>query len=213
MMKTPKFACGQIVHNVKMSQLQYTIQETPYSLYITIRNKFQKDANLNTGSEAFEILGKKNSDIIEKSEQFERMLQEIKYLKKRNKDDLVDIGRLELENEELELSNEKLESDKSVLDDKIEELYRELSDLKQNNSKDEVVRTKTKINMLENQLRESQTKLKSSSEDIELLENTLQNKCDEIEELKCELDDVKSKTKEETENYFCFSCDFICKSS
>ena len=71
------------------------------------------------------------------------MEQEIKYLKQRNKDDLVDIGRLELENEELELSNEKLESDKSVLDDKIEELYRALSDLKQNNSKDEVVRTKT----------------------------------------------------------------------
>ena len=59
-----------------------------------------------------------------------------------------------------------IESEKSVLEDKIEELYRELSNLKQNNSKDEVVRTKSKINMLENQLKESQTKLKSSTEDI-----------------------------------------------
>ena len=91
-----------------MSQLNYTIQETPYSLYMTVRKKFQKDANLNTGSEAFEILGKKNSDTLEKSEQFERMEKEIKYLKQRNKDNLVDIGRLELDNEELELNNDKL---------------------------------------------------------------------------------------------------------
>ena len=79
--------------------------------------------------------------------------------------------------------------------------------------KDEVVKSKTKINMLEYQLKESKTKLKSAFDDIKILENTLKNKSDEIEELNCELDDVKSKKIEETEKYSCFSCEFICESN
>ena len=107
--KSPEFACGQIVYNVKMSQLNYTIQETPYSLYMTVRKKFKKDANLDTENQA-EALGrieKNNSDIIEnqKSEIIEGMEKEIMDMKERTKDNLVDIGRLEFDNEELELSN------------------------------------------------------------------------------------------------------------
>ena len=40
---SPEFACGQVLYSVKMSRLNYFLQETPFSVYITLRKKFQKD--------------------------------------------------------------------------------------------------------------------------------------------------------------------------
>ena len=36
------FACGQIFYCLRNSQLNYIVNETPYSAYITIRKKFIK---------------------------------------------------------------------------------------------------------------------------------------------------------------------------
>ena len=38
-----EFACGQILFNLKNSNLHYLIKETHLSAYITIRKKFRKD--------------------------------------------------------------------------------------------------------------------------------------------------------------------------
>ena len=40
---SPDFACGQILFSLKMSKLNYLVNETPYSVYITIRKKFMRD--------------------------------------------------------------------------------------------------------------------------------------------------------------------------
>ena len=40
---SPDFACGQILFSLKMSKLNYLVNETPYSMYVTVRKKFLKD--------------------------------------------------------------------------------------------------------------------------------------------------------------------------
>ena len=37
---SPDYECGQIIHCLKMSRLNYLGNETPYSAYITIRKTF-----------------------------------------------------------------------------------------------------------------------------------------------------------------------------
>ena len=37
------FACGQVLFSLKTSKLNYLVNETPYSVYITIRKKFMRD--------------------------------------------------------------------------------------------------------------------------------------------------------------------------
>ena len=41
-MASGEYACGQILFGLKRSKLNYVINETPYSAYITIRKKFLK---------------------------------------------------------------------------------------------------------------------------------------------------------------------------
>ena len=41
--KSPEFAFGQILHTFKMSNLDYLVKETPYSVYLTIRKKFVRE--------------------------------------------------------------------------------------------------------------------------------------------------------------------------
>ena len=38
------FACGQLLFNLRNSNLNYLVKETPYSAYITIRKKLVKEA-------------------------------------------------------------------------------------------------------------------------------------------------------------------------
>ena len=103
---SPEFACGQILYNIKMSQLKYFLQETPYSVHITIRKRFKKDSNLN--SEVREVLETPSvveNNVIKKelSDKCEALEKENKELKLRVKDNLIDIGKLEYDIEELEV--------------------------------------------------------------------------------------------------------------
>ena len=103
---SPEFACGQILYNIKMSQLNYFLQETPYSVHITIRKRFKKDSNLN--SEVREVLEAPSvveNYVIKKelSDKCEALEKENKELKLRVKDNLIDIGKLEYDIEELEV--------------------------------------------------------------------------------------------------------------
>ena len=43
--ESPDYACGQILFNLKRSNLHYLLEETHLSAYITIRKKFIKTPN------------------------------------------------------------------------------------------------------------------------------------------------------------------------
>ena len=155
---SPEIASGQIVHTLKMSQLNYMLQETPYSTYITIRKKFQKEVNQTREDREASVV-KENRDITNEKlvEKLNSMEKENRELKEKVKDNFIDMGKLEYDVEELEFKNEHLESEKSDLDDKVEELYKELSDMKKENTE-----VKTRETMLEKKAKETKTKLKDA---------------------------------------------------
>ena len=69
-------ACDAVLSFIKMSQLDFLIQETPYSSFITIRKKFRKDLNNRARAE----VTKNTADIIEglkqENETFKDILEE-----------------------------------------------------------------------------------------------------------------------------------------
>ena len=128
--KSPEFACGQVMYNIKMSELNYVVKETPFSMYVTIRKKFLK------GSVKNDIQADITNATIEKEETNE---ERRKILEKENvalqvklNDKLQVIAMLTLETEEFEIKNEQLEKEKNKLEDEMEELFKEISNFKQN---------------------------------------------------------------------------------
>ena len=43
MLTNPHDTCAQIINTLRMSGLTYTLNETPYSVYLTLRKKFIKE--------------------------------------------------------------------------------------------------------------------------------------------------------------------------
>ena len=167
-----------------------------------------------------ELMVKKLSaqdDEIESFLQTEKELKEqIKVLAKDNEDMRSNIDQDEKDIEELELMKEHLESDKSDLNDKIEELCREIFDLKQSGlGNGNLDNTKA----IEQKLFKTQDKLMEASENILILEATLENKEFENNSLRnklisetersntCENSDARTKTKTESEVHISHNTD------
>ena len=62
-----EYACENVLQYLKVSRLTYSVQETPFSAYITIRTKFAKNVQRDDGlkhvntCENFETLTKENT--------------------------------------------------------------------------------------------------------------------------------------------------------
>ena len=57
---TAEFACGQILFNLRNSNLHYLLKETHLSAYITIRKKFIKEEPVEVSSNAEEYVDVSN---------------------------------------------------------------------------------------------------------------------------------------------------------
>ena len=99
----PEFACENVLHTLKTSRLTFSVQETPFSAYVTIRKKFSQKAQgdeqqfsqlcgdqrpLNT-CESFESLTQENSSFKSKNSS-EALIDEnkrlIEVIEKQNRD-------------------------------------------------------------------------------------------------------------------------------
>ena len=145
----PKNLIDRIHDKVKSLCLDFSIQETPYSSYITIRKKFQK----NLSNEDIKVTIKKeitideNYDSQEKIEDQERVNAELKYEITKLKEELQmknnDIDTIKKEYEDLKVEakeNNKVKSGfeeeiKQIEDEKYQ-LKKELITVKQNYKKD-----------------------------------------------------------------------------
>ena len=143
--------------------------------------------------------GNSNDKISNQDEEIEGFLKSEKLLKDK-------IDRLTKENQELKISiddnlndieeleerNGKIESDRNDCNDKIEALYKEIFDLRQNGSNEDI-EGKTAINkvkILEKKLTKANDDLNEASDNIIMLENTLVNKRSEIERLREKLEQI-----------------------
>ena len=117
-----EFACGKILFGIRQSKLNYVLNETPYSAYITIRKKFTNGVIVNNEEMAKDASGAK---VLESN-----LTKENRELKEKLKDLETTCALIQIENEEFELKNDSLKKDIVSLDDKIEEAYLESRNLK-----------------------------------------------------------------------------------
>ena len=85
----PEIACENVLKNLKISRLTFTVQETPFSAYVTIRKKFIPNAPAETLSSSLgdlqtvnmlktlEILNKENSTLKSKLKDAENQSDEL----------------------------------------------------------------------------------------------------------------------------------------
>ena len=71
----PEFACENVLLSLKVSRLTFSVQETPYSCYITIRKKFVKNYQQQQQTEMSPVT------VIENCEDIEDISKENKKLK------------------------------------------------------------------------------------------------------------------------------------
>ena len=106
MKMSAEFACGQILFNLKNSNLHYLIKETPMSAYITVRKKFIRDIDEETKEDSVKVTDNRIGDkpnILDGKIRMENGLlkQEINDLKS-------NYANLEIENDVVELKNKEL---------------------------------------------------------------------------------------------------------
>ena len=112
------FACGQILFNLKNSNLHYLIKETHLSAFITIRKKFIKEPedakNSNVGDD-INVTNEKTLD--------DRIRLENGILKQEINDLKTLVANVEVEKDEIEIKNDALERSLVSLENKLEEEY------------------------------------------------------------------------------------------
>ena len=74
--KTPEFACGQILYSIKESQLNYLVEETPYSVLITLRKNISLEATEKFINTPHIIPSENIIDVKNKLEQVEYYVEE-----------------------------------------------------------------------------------------------------------------------------------------
>ena len=119
-----EYACGQLLFNLKNSNLHYLIEETHLSAYITIRKKLIKPSSDNPNSDTINM----NVDMNENVTTIVK--KENDALKVEINDQRTLYAMMKVEFEELEIKHESLQKDIATHGDMIEEAYSEGRTLK-----------------------------------------------------------------------------------
>ena len=204
------FVCNQVLRVIKESDLNYLVNETPYSAFITIRKKFLKTREVHEASEnTLACDAMVLSDVVLRQENI-ALRQQFKELERDKCQLKMNIEALEVKNEAPSKKVNGLESDNSSLgirlevakghisnqNDKLETQIEKIKDIEAEKETIDVILKKreTKVKKLEGRIKETE-------DDLLICESTLKNRDSQIEKLKHELDKLKNL-------HYCEECDF-----
>ena len=157
--------CDPILHAVRSSKLNFTIQETPYSFYLTIRKSFARHLT---------------SEVKSSSE----LVQDLLSCVPRSSD----LDRLHLENETLRTQCQFLENEKSSLTSNLEEeILNNLS------SKTRLELSENRLNNVQDKFESLETKYQKLKTEKELLEKRHEKNCAEFRISKSESEDLSKE--------------------
>ena len=212
-----EIACENVLNSLKVSRLTFSIQETPYSCYLTIRKKFAMNPSPEVSSlspllenlkspvtcEKFEILLKENSSL---KLQLDEALKEIKILsdtlegQKKIKEENVSVEnavasetkQVREENKRLENDLESAEKECKKLNKIIKQTEKKVYDLEKENNK-----VKEDLKIEKDELSNFKTQVNKERKDMERRNKKIEKK------------EVLNNTKKELEqNQFeCKRCD------
>ena len=222
--------CDRIIDQLKLSNLNFLLQESPYSAYITIKKTFVNRRNVSTVSSVGggEIVGLGNGNVNER-EKLKKSLDE-KLEELSDKDNLIHDFDLKLQKYKAELElklseNRKLVKSKAVIENNLDEkngkinllenviknLNVELQKVKSNlNASDKEIKIKdkelNKLNVkcenLEENFKKSKQENKTLKNKIKLVEKDLSKLKKNVEEklITSKMADVENNTKEGTKS-------------
>ena len=113
---TPEDSCQNVLNVLRSSQLNFMIQESPYSCFITVRKRYKKDSSVNHGH-----LSHKSNEVLLK-EKILHLEASVKSLSEDNVDLEVEVKEKQERFEKLEQANEELEVMNKRMKAKIENL-------------------------------------------------------------------------------------------
>ena len=176
--------CNQLLKIVKDSNLNYLVNETPYSAYVTIRKTFVRYNSEVTL--AGKDLAKENDAPQDK---FEALIVENNILRRK-------LTQLESENKNINIRLEIAKGQLSNKNDAFEKVVKDKEDISEKNdaSTFELKQAKSRLKKLENCEKEK-------DDNLLMLELTLRNRETEIDSLKTELETMKTR-------FQCEECDF-----
>jgi DNA repair exonuclease SbcCD ATPase subunit len=169
-------SCDQIVKSVRNSCLNFSIQETPYSLYLTIRKSFTK-----APQDSSNDLKNESENIIN---------QEIETLKAR-------LSEAEKRNQRLQSEHEEVVNDSEVCYKKIESLETRVL-----NDKEEIVKLESDLEDVEKNWKDLMKQVKEKDKEIHDLKKENKIISDSLAELKTNFSNLtatvnREKKKEE----------------
>ena len=181
--------CNQLLKIVKDSNLNYLVNETPYSAYVTIRKTFVRNSSEVTlaGKDLNqENLAKENDAPQDK---FEALIVENNTLRRK-------LSQLESDNKNI---NIRLEIAKGQLSNKNDAFEKVVKDKEEISEKNEA--STFELKQAKSRLKKLETCEKEKDDNLLMLEMTLRNRELEIDSLKTELDTMKTR-------FQCEECDF-----
>ena len=197
--KSAMATCENVLSVLKNSGLNFIIQETPFSAYLTIRKKFCKDF-------------KNNNTVVEdiQNEQIKKQVTKLEnengYLKNELEKTLIKVDTVVNENQVLQQRLKNAEKDmlKHFTDSKLSEarLAQEISGLKQTNKKSkehiselsaEISKEEKKVKALEKTITKLEAKIRSVTEQLETCRSDKNNNKKEYEKLIKEVKILKDK--------------------
>ena len=218
----PEIACENVLKNLKISRLTFTVQETPFSAYVTIRKKFIPNAPAETLSSSLgdlqienmfktlEILNKENSTLKSKLKDAENQsdkliennesLKELSHQSEFDKIELVNqIEKLSKEVEEFKVENrrirdelESIEKDDKAFNKVLKQKDKQLHDLEKANTS-----LKENLQSVRSEFSSFKSEVNRERKEIEKTKKKI--------EKKQFLDNLKSESKESTLK--CETCD------
>ena len=149
-----EFACGKILFVLKNSNLNYKLNETPYSAYITVRKKFVRDTLQNLHQEP--VIEATNLDDKE---------NELRTLRNMNNDLKTRLALATVEYEEMEVQKEKLLTEKAKHERTIENFMNTEKKIIEEN--DDLKRTIDQFETDVEELREKNERLDSEKSELD----------------------------------------------
>ena len=164
--------CDMLISSIRDSNLNFFVQETPFSAFINIRKTFCKGGTMNY------------KNLVHKDKQHEKLKQENKLLKE----------KLEEKNVQLEASKEDMRALQSRLEKAENELFENVQNKKTSETKqgDEILKLKSVISSLKLEGVEADKALKSQEKIVYNLEKKNKNLVEQVATMKAAKNDLKS---------------------
>ena len=185
----PELACEHILQTLKLSKLTFSIQETPFSAYITIRKKFSQSVPVNlhgqqislNSCESFEMLTQENSKLKLKVSEYEREIEDL-VVENKGLLEFIDTVKKDAKTKPLKVKSESLNDNlQKNLDNVIKENKSLVND----------------IEILEGSLKSVNKTLKQKDKKIHDLEKDIENIAEKLKIEKAELTSFKSQVNKE----------------